>query len=113
MSKSGAAWSNRSAVSQGSRFERISLTTALRKVRGSGAAGFFTAILLTVFNLRTIATFLKAEHTAAEKGQHNDPREKVRRRRDRVSVNTYTYTLPSESVILLYHEGKLASPLRT
>ena len=88
-------------------------SAARRKVRGFAAAGFFTAILLTVFNLRTIATFLKAEHTAAEKGQHNDPREKVRRRRDRVSVNTYTGTLPSEPVILLYHEGKLASPLRT
>ena len=36
-----------------------------------------------------------------------------------MSVNTYTYTytctytLPSEPVILLYHEGKLESPLRT
>lgn len=86
---------------------------ARRKVRGFAAAGFFTAILLTVFNLRRIATFRKAEHTAAEKGQPDDPREKVRRRRDRVSVNTYTGTLPSEPVILLYHEGKLASPLRT
>lgn len=88
-------------------------SAARRRVRGFAAAAVFTAILLTVFNLRTIATFLKEEHAQAEKDQPSDPSHRLRRRRDRVSTNTYTGTVPSEPVILLYHEGKLASPLRT
>ncbi|QEE60996.1 hypothetical protein FVA74_04965 [Salinibacterium sp. dk2585] len=70
------------------------------------------AFLLTVYNLRAIATFLKEEAIAALKDQPSDPGEKKRRRRDRVSINRYTGTLPDDPVILLYHQGELASPLR-
>ncbi|MBF0671362.1 MAG: hypothetical protein IR160_02110 [Salinibacterium sp.] len=84
-----------------------------RRVRGFAAAGFFMAFLLTVYNLRAVATFLKEEAIAALKDQPSDPGEKKQRRRDRVSINRYTGTLPSDPVILLYHQGKLASPLRT
>ncbi len=71
------------------------------------------AFLLTVYNLRRIATFMKDEQIAAQKDQTRDPGQELRRRRDRMSVNTYTGTLPSDPLIKLYHEGKLASPLRT
>lgn len=88
-------------------------STSRRRVRGFAAAAVFMAILLTTFNLRTIATFLKKEEAAKHREQPLDPGQRLRRRRDRMSVNRYTGTLPSDPVILLYHEGKLASPLRT
>jgi hypothetical protein len=89
-------------------------STSRRRVRGFAGAAFFMAILLTTFNLRTIATFLKDEEAAAQEDLPRDPvAKRPRRRRDRVSINTYTGTSPNDPVILLYHEGKLASPLRT
>jgi hypothetical protein len=84
-----------------------------RRVRGFAAAGFFMAFQMTVYNLRAIATFLKEEATEALTDQPNGPVETMQRRRDRVSINRYTGTLPSDPVILLYHQGKLPSPLRT
>lgn len=84
-----------------------------RRVRGFAAAAVFMAFLLTVYNLRRIATFMKDEEIAAQKDQTRDPGQELRRRRDRMSVNTYTGTRPSDPLIKLYHEGKLASPLRT
>lgn len=88
--------------------------TARRRARGFAAAAVFIAVLLTTFNLRTIATFLKEEEIAAQKGQPADPAgRKPIRRRDRVAVNPYTGTIPSEPIILAYYQGELASPLRT
>jgi hypothetical protein len=72
------------------------------------------AVLLTTFNLRTIATFLKEEEIAAQKDQPADPTgRKPIRRRDRVAINPYTGTIPSEPTLLAYYQDELASPLRT
>lgn len=88
--------------------------TARRRVRGFAAAAVFMAVLLTTFNLRTIATFMKEEEIAAQKGQPADPGgRKPIRRRDRVAINPYTGTIPSEPIILAYYQDELASPLRT
>lgn len=87
---------------------------ARRRVRGFAAAAVFMAVLLTTYNLRTIATFLKEEAIAAQKNQPANPTSKKPiRRRDRVAVNSYTGTLPSEPILLAYYQDELASPLRT
>ena len=47
-----------------------------------------------------------------ERPRDVEPRSKSRRR-DRVSVNEYTNTVPKDPILIQYHQGKLASPLRT
>jgi hypothetical protein len=85
-----------------------------RRVRGFAAASVFMAFLLTTFNLRTIATFIKKQAAAEEADKPRDPQdERKLRRRDWESMNDYTGTVPNDPVILRYHQGKLASPLRT
>jgi hypothetical protein len=85
-----------------------------RRVRGFAAAAVFMAVLLTTFNLRRITSFIKEERAAEQKGKSPDPQNKIKgRRRDRVSVNAYTGTLPKDPILLQYHLGTLASPLRT
>ncbi|MCU1471005.1 MAG: hypothetical protein JWQ39_2154 [Glaciihabitans sp.] len=75
--------------------EQLELSTR-RRVRGFAAAGVFVAILLTNYNLRTIAAFIQEELLA----ELNPPdptipaREKLKRRRDRVWHNPYTNTYP-------------------
>jgi hypothetical protein len=69
---------------------------ARRRVRGFAAAAVFTAILLTQYNLRSIATFLKEEAIAEQSGKVTGPPAKNQRRRDTGSVNPYTKTLPSD-----------------
>ena len=73
------------------------------------------AILLTTFNLRTITSFVKKKKRAAEQsGKSPDPQNEIKsRRRDRVSVNNYNCSLPKGPILLQYHLGTLASPLRT
>ena len=89
-------------------------STSRRRVRGFAAAAVFMAILLTTFNLRTITSFIKEERAAEQSGKSPDPQNKIQgRRRDRVSVNSYIGSLPKEPILLQYHLGTLASPLRT
>ena len=72
------------------------------------------AILLTTFNLRTITSFIKEERAAEQSGKSPDPQNEIQgRRRDRVSVNSYIGSLPKDPILLQYHLGTLASPLRT
>ncbi len=74
----------------------------------------FVAILLTTFNLRTITSFIKEERAAEQSGKSSDPQNEIKgRRRDRVSVNNYIGSLPKGPILLQYHLGTLASPLRT
>ena len=65
-------------------------------MRGFPAAGVFVAILLTNYNLRTIAGFIQEELLAELNPA--DPtipaREPLQRRRDRVWHNPYTGTYP-------------------
>ena len=89
-------------------------STSRRRVRGFAAAAVFMAVLLTTFNLRTITSFIKKEKAAEQIGKPRDPqKEIVGRRRDRVSVNSYTGTMPRDPILVQYHQGILASPLRT
>ena len=89
-------------------------STSRRRVRGFAAAAVFMAILLTTFNLRTITSFIKEERAAEQSGKSPDPQNEIKgRRRDRVSVNSYIGSLPKEPILLQYHLGTLASPLRT
>lgn len=85
-----------------------------RRVRGFGAAQVFATILLTNFNLRKIASFLKDEETAeaaANKGGNGKP--KNVRRRDLLWDNPYTKTTARESILAIQLRGELNSPLRT
>jgi hypothetical protein len=85
-----------------------------RRVRGFAAASVFMAFLLTAFNLRTITTFMKKQKAAEEENKPGDPQaDHQSRRRDRVSINDYTGTVPSDPILIQYHQGKLASPIRT
>jgi hypothetical protein len=71
--------------------EQLELST-----RGFAAAGVFVAILLTNYNLRTIAAFIQEELLAELNPA--DPtipaREPLLRRRDRLWHNPYTGTYP-------------------
>jgi len=75
--------------------EQLELSTR-RRVRGFAAAGVFVAILLTNYNLRTIAAFIQEE--LLDELNPADPtipaREKRQRRRDREHYNPYTGTYP-------------------
>ena len=84
-----------------------------RKVRGFAAAAVIFAIQLTQYNLRTIASFLKARAVAAELGKPDGPPSPTMRRRDAGAVNPYTKTLPSEPLLDRWAKGELYSPLRT
>lgn len=64
--------------------------TARRRVRGFAAAAVFMAVLLTTFNLRTIATFLKEEEIAAQKGNPRTPARESRFADAIVSPSTTT-----------------------
>ena len=89
-------------------------STSRRRVRGFAAAAVFMAILLTTFNLRTITSFIKEERAAEQSDKSPDPQNEIKgRRRYRVSVNSYIGSLPKEPILVQYHLGTLASPLRT
>ena len=69
---------------------------------------------LARLNLWTITSFIKEEKAALRSGKSSDPQnENKGRRRDRVSVNNYNCSLPKGPILLQYHLGTLASPLRT
>ena len=72
------------------------------------------AILPTTFDLRTSTSFIKEERAAEQTRKSPDPQNEIQgRRRDRVSVNNYIGSLPKDPILLQYHLGTLASPLRT
>jgi hypothetical protein len=75
--------------------EQLELSTR-RRVRGFAAAGVFVAILLTSYNLRTIAAFIQEEILAefASAESNGAIPEKRQRRRDREWHNPYTNTYP-------------------
>jgi hypothetical protein len=82
-----------------------------RRVRGFAAGQTLVTIMVTNFNLRTIAAFLQDEKFAAEEPNRIRP-EPIMRRRDRVWDNLYTRTTAVESILDLAEQGKLESPLR-
>lgn len=76
-------------------------STSRRRVRGFAAAAVFMAVLLTTFNLRTITSFIKKEKAAEQSGKPHDPQKEIMgRRRDRVSVNNCTGTMPRDPILI-------------